>query len=342
MIKTIEEIKKEIIDIVKSTDNYQLQEAIIFKILYQIDSENLYDEIMLYLRYQNLYDISYPSRIIPMIKEFEKDYYNLDEYSNILEIYYQIIKKINILSKELNLTNSLEISLLFTHLLYNGYLSYNKIHLFQSKERLQLPFMYAIDIFFGRGVCLNSSEMLTDIMISNNYQSSVISNYYGNDIDIDYHQEGIKIEVYKDSILHKILKFIDRPNSKKYGNHACTLIFEDDKPYIFDPTNLTIYEITEDNRVAINLIGSGEIYLKPYFSYTFCKSQNYKDVLERLCFLNNPKSPYTKKDFITISEKVSSLVSNNKLLDSFYEEIKPDINEIVSSFEQEKTKVRKK
>ncbi len=343
MIKNIEDIKKEILDIISSTDDYQLQEALIFKFLYQIDSEKIYDEIMLYLRYQNFHDISYPSRVIPLIKSFRKNYYKPDEYSYVLENYQKIIEKIKILSKELNLTNSLEISLLFTHLLYNGYLSHNQKHIFKSKNLHRIPFMYPLDIFFGTGVCLNSSEMLTDILVSNNYHSATITNYFDNkDFYIEYRQEGITIDIYKESYFCKISQFIDRPNAIKYGNHACTLIFEGDKSYIFDPTNLTIYVITIDNRLAFNLNGNGRIYLKPYFSYTLCKNEINEETLEKLCFTKNSNFPYTQEDFISISKKVSQLVLNNPLLNSFYEDIKPHIDEIVLSFEKEDSKTKKR
>ena len=44
-----------------------------------------------------------------------------EQYKNATASYEKIIKKVNILAKELNLSNSLELSLLFSYLLYNGY-----------------------------------------------------------------------------------------------------------------------------------------------------------------------------------------------------------------------------
>lgn len=62
--------------------------------------------------------------------------YNREEtYSDVMFLYKSLLKKISKLSQELNINNSLELSILFSYLLWNGYLSKGKTYRFESKNR---------------------------------------------------------------------------------------------------------------------------------------------------------------------------------------------------------------
>ena len=74
---------------------------------------------------------------------------NREKYSDILFEYKVLLEQISRLAKELKLTNSLELSNLFTCLLWNGYLSKNKENTYKSENRELIDGLFFTSIMDG-------------------------------------------------------------------------------------------------------------------------------------------------------------------------------------------------
>ena len=88
----------------------------------------------------------------------------INSFTHTLEIYKEILLSTKKLANELNLTNSLELCVLYTYLLWNGYFSKDKQLKYQTVGTNCIPGTYPYTIMSGGGVCLNFSEMLTDFI----------------------------------------------------------------------------------------------------------------------------------------------------------------------------------
>jgi len=252
--------------------------------------------------------------------------------------YNTIIKRFNDLCYELKLSNSLEKSLLFTYLLYGGYFSITGRHEYKMEGRLTIPGFYSFDIFLGGGVCLSYSDMLTDILSSDGYHTStIINDSLG--VSNRLYTPNIERNIANPKFCSRMFQFLIKGISKKTGNHACTLIMEDDKPYIYDPTNLTMFECV-NNKVADSSLLVGDIKLKPYFSLVLGDSDTNYETIKNLCLRSDYISPYDRKNFIfTAEECVETFNANKSIFCDYYDDIMPEITDIV---EDVKVKNKKK
>lgn len=250
-------------------------------------------------------------------KDSKDAIYNRDIcYKEIMAIYKSLLEKVSKLAKELNMNNSLELSILFSYLLWNGYLSKTKTHEYKEFEGPLLMGMNFTDISNGIGVCRNYSEMLKDFLNNCGYQSVMLANYLDDDIKVDYKMNITERRIYN---IPSNTNF-----TRKKANHAFNLI-EDNGLYIYDSTNLLLYDLKNINSsVLINGKGKNKIY--PYQCYGYCYSKDDEKLLDRLFTEEDFTSPYTKTDFISTSEVNLELIKNNtSLLEDFYTEARQDI-----------------
>jgi len=265
------------------------------------------------------------------------------KFSNEFDSFYNAILDNWIkLSSELKLTNSLELSNLFTYLLWNGYFSKTKVHTYQIEGRTLLDGFFALDIMNGNGVCLNYSDMLKDFLIRSGINSSVIINYSSGAIRDNNALKLIKRNVNQAKLYTKVgFMFLARL-IKKTGNHACTLIEENGKIYIYDPTNLLCAKI-DDYETASIIDGTGSIKLKPYFSFCFANSDIEKNTLEKLFDNSSLVSPYNKEDInLAWNNCVALFESNRHLIEDCYDETRSDIEKISNNLAECKKKVKRK
>lgn len=194
-----------------------------------------------------------------------------------------------------------------------------------------LPGHFAFDIFNGGGVCLNYSDMLTDILIVARYEEATILNKMNDSVKVNYRPE-LKREVSKVKFYSKIVFFLIKPLSNKIGNHACTLICDAGKKhYIYDATNLTIFECL-NNKEAICKIGSGTITLKPYLRTFFISNDANYNTLKKLCLTDKFIFPYSRKDFIYAwEEDIETFGANKSLIDDYHEDVYGDIKTIADN-----------
>ena len=219
--------------------------------------------------------------------------------------YNNILSKTKQMADEFNISNSLELSTLFTALLYGGCYSVIRKHEYNDRGRHIVVGFNVYDIFIGGGVCVNYSEMLSDILTYNGYKAAVINNYMRGD---------------KRILLEPLLKL--------FGNHAFTLIIEKGMPYIYDATNLTMLNCSS-NRVAIYTDHQDEVLLKPYLS-VFTNGRNGLSAIRDLSMTTKYIPPYSNKDFTNITKKEMNKYNKNaSLFADFRDDIDGDINTIV-------------
>lgn len=251
----------------------------------------------------------------------------IDDILNKMNLSYKkILDSTCILASELSISNSLELSILFSYLLYNGYYSKTGEHKYKLEDRSIIPGFFSYDIFNGNGVCLNYSTMLSDILRNNGYKATIIVNKV-HDVDKPEYKMKIARGIVDPKINTKIIHSLLSPLSNLTGNHACTLIIDNDMPYIYDSTNLTMFDCVS-NRIAKHALGKGEILLKPYLTAIIVGNEGL-EVIKDLSMKEECNNPYSKDIFINTSQSELDKYNKNRfLIDDFYSEIKKDINDI--------------
>lgn len=329
-----EQLKKDFIEKIKNA-NIKEKEFLIFKAFFNRLSYIDKDDLKIYLKKNPLiFD-----RVWLAIEQASesRDYSSDATYNRnycckeIMHIYKSLLDKMSVLARELNINNSLELSILFSYLLWNGYLSKTKKHEFKANDKDELVGLLFADITNGIGVCRNYSEMLKDYLDYVGYKSIILANYLDDNIKVNYRMNINSRKGYTSSN--------ERTLRNKKANHVFNLI-EDNGLYIYDPTNLLLYSL--QNKNYANLInGKGKNQIYSYQSYGFIYSEDDEKMLDRIFTEDKFECPYSKTDFISTSEVNLELIRNSKsLLEDFYIEAKPDIVSI--SEETKKTLTRKK
>lgn len=338
----------ELIDkIIKEMDNFNFndeqKEYYLFVFFKTIKDINKRDEVQKLLREKNI--ASSKAYLMATIFGVDNDYTKFITEINKLKLiddnYKNILSKTKLLSEELNLKNSLEIANLYTYLLWNGYFSKDFELKFQSFKRNMINAHYSFDIMSGIGVCLNFSDMLTDLINLYDYSAASVINKF----DVKqkrYYVPDIERKIAKVNIGNKIKASIFKPLANMTGNHAFTLIVDKEKMYIYDPTNFMIFNI--DSRFkCTNICGTRGCELKPIFSHFINNSEKANFALGALNLNNSYESPYTRKDFIfTFENCVDTLNDKKSLLNSFHQEILNNIKVIDENSKDVKKLIKEK
>ena len=243
------------------------------------------------------------SKIVKGMRRDAKN--NLERYSDLLFDYKIILEKTIMLAKELNLTNSLEYSILYTYLIHKGYFSKYKIINYKLEGRKNIFGLYQLDIMAGRAVCLNFSEMLKDLLNTAGFNSATIASS----------------NTYKNPLLEKLLI------RDSHATHAANLILEHGKMYIYDSINEFIFKIESKNNAKI--ISGADYYkykyiylykykLYPYQSYYINFNQKETGVLDILHRRNDFDSPYNKENYKETRENCIEIFKQNRQLISDY------------------------
>ena len=268
-----------------------------------------------------------------MQKDFEQNY---EKYQKAIDNYIQLLQRTNKLAGELNFQSALEKANLFTLLLWNGSFSLNQKMIFQSENRLNLDGFYGLDVLLGQGVCLNFSSMLSDFINVSDASACMLLNYVTEDhIRIDYRLQ-VTQEVTDVTLFQKIFLRLLSGCIKKVGNHVFTLIWDHQKLFIYDATNLTAFYVIDPVKAEVKM-GEGTIRLFPFFSRMFVTHVKELEAYHHL--FDEKIISYSSDQFIQSSEKVREcFLQNSSLLSDFYESIHPFIEEAV----EEITRIRKK
>lgn len=332
-----EDLLKKAID----TKNEQQQTLLLFKLFLSIykdkktKNKKLLDVISILSKENICYDeilfaASFASAGIKQglsyKQKFEQAYGTKENYQSILNNFQK-------LTQELNLDNSLKVTLLYAYLLWNGYFSKNCFLQFQEENRSLIPGLYSYDISRGIGVCLNFSEMLADILNACGYQSAITICHLKSSRVISGYMPPIQqnYKQYKSNQIENFLCFLKNLRTPITMDHAINIIKEKNHLYAYDVTNLLMVNIANSQQ-AYNMLGKDTYLIDPYVSYTYNMSSTAQKALDFLNFKRNYINPYSKKEYINTSEEYTSLFDESyALFQEFYTDIYQDIINISDS-----------
>ena len=244
---------------------------------------------------------------------------NRSKYKNSLEAYNNILVNFANLTKELELNNALSKSLLFSYLLWNGYLSYNNELKYDQYGIQTIPGLLSFDAINGRGLCLSFSHFLSDCLNASEVNAAAIMCSAPNKVTCDYLP---KIErnmktTFLNECMGKVANITLYPITKDI-NHVITLINEDDNIYGYDVTNLLVLNI--DNELNAKVINGKGIYrLSPYKSLSISPLIDKNNIYNSL-FNKNNNDFYSREEIINIIEHGLEVINKNILLiKKFYE-----------------------
>jgi len=280
--------------------------------------------------------------VVDYNKDNERYYYNamarttkmgsmqLDGYFDILDHYNAFIAYANIVDKtvrlfnQLNIKDSLEASMMYSYLLWNGIFSknnkyqYDETINYSKKYNLHLNDAFCfgqngMSIMTGKGVCLNNVSFLDDILKTTEAKTRFM---VGNLIDGEmYYQPDVKRKLKFKKKTHK--------NNKKL--HICELIEFSGDHLLYDPTNLIVFKINSDfNNQALN----GTVK----FNSLLFMEQNTHFSLEKITKIGNlyqtkmsqfEAELLTKEVFLKTLKKYHS--QESKII-KFADDIKTDVN----------------
>ena len=88
---------------------------------------------------------------------------NNKTYNELKSNYYNILKQLKELIQELKVDNSMQVNIIFSYLLWYGFLSKDNKLQFDCNNYICLENMDGISIITGKSKCLNNAEMLKDL-----------------------------------------------------------------------------------------------------------------------------------------------------------------------------------
>ncbi len=261
---------------------------------------------------------------------------------DIYESYMSIVKDTCKLIKELGIKDPYNASAIFDYLLWNGYLSKDKTLKYSISNRTNLNYLAGTDIMTGRSVCINNADMLSRVLNELGYESFIF-------VCRPNETEEKKNTTYKPNIKRKkdniteteesnIRKFLLKlPFFNKIGTHAIT-IFNFCNNYSFhDPTNIDFLNAQKDFEVKF-VCSDLSFQLNPF-------DTSIINNVTKECFMKSFESLYNNsnqlkldKMFVekTFDYSILKCIINSSLLNDFYEEITPKINETCKRLEKYK------
>lgn len=316
--------------------NNNQKEIISYKLLrYIIEKtyvDNLYEIIKAIVKSSG-YNVSFAD-LKYMIEQLENTYNLKTRYKISIESYNNLLNRYKILSKELKINSALELSIMISYLLWNGYFSITKEHKYSMKDRLYLtplPF----DIFKGRGVCLEYSIFLRDFLLKCNKEAAIIGCKISKSTIKKTYTPPIKRNIENSKInefLYNVLCLVSSNLINAYGNHEITLIKDGEKIFAYDLTNLLVFNLDNNRAQAVNGIGNMEV--KPAQSFIIDPSNDKSNIMEKL-YAKNSCLKVSEKELKYSFEKIKSILNENKniLKDMYYFAYK-DIYTIVNEIDK--------
>jgi len=242
--------------------------------------------------------------------------------------YYQVLKNYCGLSRELGISSALDLSCLFTFLLWNGYFSVTKKHAYNTNARKLNPGFFSLNVIKGGGVCLDYAELLHNYLNICDKESAILNCKVPKSIKADYHpqiERQIKNQGHGVHLISIFGPFI----INKIGNHSTVLIRENGNFYLFCPTNIAALNLENPYRATM-INGKGSFELKPIETLAFIPYGDPHNLYEQL-FTGSIHSTLSRKDFIYHFEEIMELIHNHlPLLSDAYDEIHSELELICS------------
>lgn len=240
-------------------------------------------------------------------------------YKNSLASYKNILLSYKALAEELGISDSLDLAVMFSYLLWNGEFSVTGEHQYSFRDELLLPGM-PFEVFKGSGICLNYSAFLRDFLVTNGIKAaalscvlpkSAITEEYKPDIDRNVNLKATDMLYFWSALL--------KPMVQTYGNHSTTMISDTDKTYVFDPTKLYVFNCSDSKKINA-LTGSGTLDIKIPSSLMLDPYNDSDSILE-LLYGDELGNDLTRKQVTSSFEEVIELLNNNRdLINDVYNE----------------------
>ena len=207
---------------------------------------------------------------------------NMYDYGYTFNYYEHILIEFKRLVKKLNLDSSLSVAYLGTYMMLRGYFSKNKRNTYQDSKRILLDGLSSYNLFSGIGVCQDYSSLLKDLLNTCGYNACNLCCSL----------------------------------NSRFLNHMVTYIYDEKEDYIYDPTNILIFNLV-DYDLAINNNYRLKIY--PFYSYLFNLRKDDILALNKYLLKNHfKKARENKIEFIKVYK---TILSNEELLAQFYQNI---------------------
>lgn len=238
-------------------------------------------------------------------------------FLNSLIEYYKVLYNYYRLALELNITDSLDLSNLFSYMLWNGYYSFNKKHVYSLNDRNNVPGMNFFDIINGGGVCLAYSQLLSDYLSVCGKKSTILCCRLSKDSEIDNHYINRNVDV-KNNLIKKLVRMVNKYSN--IPNHCINYIYDNDKMFLYDSTNIGLYNIC-DNKNATIVNGNGNVRFNILETLKQCPWCD-KDSIFQFIYNSCEFKELDRRIFINSMYKVLDLVYTNKnILDDAYDNI---------------------
>ncbi len=250
--------------------------------------------------------------------------------------YLSILTNYKNLADKLLLINPIELSTLFSYLLWKGYFSKNKHNIYKNDNALLQYHIYPFTIMDGWGVCLNHSIMLADYLNLCGIEATPI-------------EAGIKQHKITPTYIPPIERDIPKIKEKftltslftakhsKNGNHVFTLTKENEYFYIYDATNLVMFAIKSPINATCTTANI-KATLYPITSYEIIDNNISCRTLNSFITTNNfLECPYKEDYFKFITEKSLEIIKQNlNLINNCYDESHEDITIVAKHIKERK------
>ena len=225
------------------------------------------------------------------------------DYKEVNELYKEVIKNYAKLNNDLDVKNPVEASILFSNLLYLGYLSANKSFRFENSTRDTDKDIGKYNVIVGKAVCRHIAPFLADVL---------------NEMGIDAKTLGVSSAKINSSTIEEVylpelkqnISIVTQEYEKQrftpYTNHVITVAKQEDMLYFLDPTNAVIYRYNENSKD--NILHGDNV-----------DARTNKHKMSRLIKMSPKQLTLTKQN--ALIEQANQKVSNNMdLFDKFYQE----------------------
>lgn len=270
-----------------------------------------------------------------------KSLYNVKEIHELDLLLQEFLLSYSKLDKTFSLENPIEIMLLYTHLLNNGYLSFQKKHEIFS-DSIDYVALNNYQVLAGEFKCRHIAALLQKILSFENISSSVLLTHQSLSLNMDEDAaeriEEIKLiikfleeEDYTTEEFNKVSAFIEKlwregkikdteahiSENIKMGNHAITAAKYNGKNYYLDSTNeVILYKRVLD---GVNVLTNGLNLSVPFVSFwsRYSYAKRCENFLKVRQYLKGTGSTYEEE--LAAQEKVTNIYQNNQdILEDFY------------------------
>ena len=154
---------------------------------------------------------------------------------------------------------------------------------------------------------------------------------------IEQHKAKNKTELLKLSIFAMLANKLFKVD----GNHAITLIKENNKMFAYDPTNLLVLNVLNKNIGEI-INGKGSFKLLPMLTLNILANLNSFPLIEELLNTESRQAFNRKEIIFSFENTMEHIMNNIPLLDDAYDNVHNELQSILDNYEILKAKTKKK